>query len=485
MNALDLRLKSGVTLAVPGTLSSMTTYVLLEQEQWFEKEVDFLLQWLRPGMTVIDIGANLGVYSLPMARRVGPHGHVFAYEPASEPRAFLERSREINRADNLHIVAAAVSDVPREGHLVIGLSSELNSLSGSGPGEAVRITTLDEEDRTRGWSAVDFIKIDAEGEEERILAGGKAFFARHSPLVQFEIQVDNRIDDTLLSVFPRHGYGIYRLLAGAPVIVRVEAGAPLDAFELNLFAAKPDRAAALARDGFLLDAVPGWAPDATARAKAVDMIRAQAFAAAFAPLFPDDATLDATYRDGLAGYATWRSSDLPLAERVAALQFACATLRRACESLPSLARFSSLARAAWDAGERAVCVTALKGFADAVQRGEMKINEPFWPAGARFDGMHPGPKRGEWVLATAFEQWERASSHSSLFSDPLFDLGWLCAQPFASVEMERRRVLRAAIAGQRAEIPARLCSVASDHLNTEVWRAGLVSDSAPPAAEAG
>ena len=80
MNVLELRCFDAVTLAVPASLQSITAYVLLEQECWFEKEMDFLRRWLRPGMTVIDIGANLGVYSLPMARLVGKTGHVFAYE---------------------------------------------------------------------------------------------------------------------------------------------------------------------------------------------------------------------------------------------------------------------------------------------------------------------------------------------------------------------------------------------------------------------
>jgi hypothetical protein len=72
MDALELRLSDQVTLAVPGHLDSITTYVLLEQEMWFEKELGFLRRWLKRGMTAIDIGANLGVYSLPMARLVGP-----------------------------------------------------------------------------------------------------------------------------------------------------------------------------------------------------------------------------------------------------------------------------------------------------------------------------------------------------------------------------------------------------------------------------
>jgi predicted methyltransferase len=110
LNALELKISDDVTLAVPANLDAITTYVLLEQETWFEKEMIFLRHWLRPGMTVIDIGANLGIYSVPMARLVGPTGQVYAYEPGSETRALLERSREINAAVNLHISASALSD---------------------------------------------------------------------------------------------------------------------------------------------------------------------------------------------------------------------------------------------------------------------------------------------------------------------------------------------------------------------------------------
>ena len=197
LRVLELKLSDGVTLAVPESLQSVTTYVLLEQERWFEKEMDFLRHWLRPGMTVIDIGANLGVYSLPMARLVGQTGHVFAYEPGSEARALLERSRELNAAANLVISPLALSDRGREGFLVFGASSELNALGDRGPGEPVHITSLDNEDVARGWPSPDFVKIDAEGEEERILAGGRNFFARHSPLIMFEIKAGDKVNEHL------------------------------------------------------------------------------------------------------------------------------------------------------------------------------------------------------------------------------------------------------------------------------------------------
>src|SRR6516162_2191352 len=110
MQPLRIRLRDDdVRLAVPADLSAMSTYVLLEQEAWFEKEPTFLRRWLKPGMTAIDIGANLGVYALPMARLVGPNGRVFAYEPGSEARGLLKESRDINVASNLEIFDLALS----------------------------------------------------------------------------------------------------------------------------------------------------------------------------------------------------------------------------------------------------------------------------------------------------------------------------------------------------------------------------------------
>src|SRR5687767_5499848 len=125
---ISLRLTDGSTLVLPASLASATTYTILEQEHWFEKELDFLLGWLKPGMTAIDIGANLGVYSLPIARAVGPTGMVYAYEPASEPRGLLEKSRTANSGVDLEILGDALSDAPRKGRLLFGASSELNRL---------------------------------------------------------------------------------------------------------------------------------------------------------------------------------------------------------------------------------------------------------------------------------------------------------------------------------------------------------------------
>ncbi|CAN5223190.1 hypothetical protein BH10PSE11_BH10PSE11_12620 [soil metagenome] len=474
MSELSLRMTDGTHIVLPASLDAITTYVILEQEKWFEKETAFLARWLRPGMNVIDVGANLGVYSLPMARIVGPDGHVFSYEPASETRRLLKISKKKNRANNLHIIEAALSDGERDGHLVLGSSSELNTLEGTGPGETVKITSLDAEDKTRGWGTIDFLKIDAEGEEERILTGAKSFFAHQSPLVMFEVKAGDKPNENLRSAFIASGFGIYRLLGGASVLVPAGLDEPVDTYELNLFAARPERAASLASEGLLIETVPAWVPDDNARARAVDAIRAQVFAPTFAQLLGDTVPLDPAYRDALAGYATWRASDVPLPERYAALRFACDTLTALCEKDASLARLSTLARMTWELGRRTVTVTVLKLLADILRRGTGRMEEPFWPANPRFDGISPGTHVMEWFVVQALEQFEQSAAYSSIFGQSGIDVDWLSQQPFVSAEIDRRRILRRARTGQKMEVSQRLLVETADHLNAESWRGGLV-----------
>jgi FkbM family methyltransferase len=472
MDEMFLRMADGTHIVVPSSLSAITTYVILEQENWFEKEPAFLACWLRPGMNAIDIGANLGVYSLPMAELVGPEGQVFSYEPASETRRLLAISKAKNGSDNLHIIAAALSDGEREGHLVLGTSSELNTLHGSGPGESVRITSLDAEEKTRNWSTIDFLKIDAEGEEERILAGARSFFAERSPLVMFEVAAGENQNENLPSAFIAMGFSLFRLLAGAPVLVPTGT-VPLD-YELNLFAAKPDRAAALAREGLLVERMPEWMPNDDTRARALEFFRAQPFAPIFTQLEDGAVAADQVYRDALAGYAMWRSEDLALPERCAALRFACDTLTALCATEPTLSRLSTLARISWEMGHRAISVDALRKLADVLKRGTGRITEPFWPASARFDGIAPGPNVVEWFTVAALEQLEKSALFTSRFGNSGVDLDWLSRQPLAAIEIERRRVLRRLAAGQPMEVPPRLKTPAPDHLNADVWIKGLV-----------
>src|ERR1700732_1334830 len=82
LDAIVLTMVDGVRIVVPDSLDLITSYVLREQQDFFEDELPFVRRLLQPGQNVIDIGANYGTYALPMAKKVGAAGHVWAFEPS-------------------------------------------------------------------------------------------------------------------------------------------------------------------------------------------------------------------------------------------------------------------------------------------------------------------------------------------------------------------------------------------------------------------
>jgi FkbM family methyltransferase len=251
---LTLNLENGTKVVVPNRLDAMTTYVILEQERWFEKEWGFIPHLLQPGMIALDIGANLGTYTTAIAKAVGPGGQVFAYEPTSETRARLERTVAINDQSQVTVVASALSDTEREGRIVFGGSSELNHLgeASEGDGEAVHLTSLDLEKQRLGWDRIDFIKMDAEGEELKIIAGGSSVFEAGAPIVMFEIKAAATYEPAIARTLSGLGYGLYRLLPDERHLVPFDEN-EVDGFELNVFAVKPEEAPALVERDLLAE----------------------------------------------------------------------------------------------------------------------------------------------------------------------------------------------------------------------------------------
>jgi len=152
---LTLTIQGEIKICVPGSLQLMTTYVLLEQEDWFEDEINFVRCLLRSDEEVIDVGANYGIYTLTMAQCVGARGKVWAFEPASSTAGFLRKSIEAQEVSNIECIQAALSN--RKGSAQLGLqpNSELNSLvaqsSTQGDSETVQLLILDDCISEHNW----------------------------------------------------------------------------------------------------------------------------------------------------------------------------------------------------------------------------------------------------------------------------------------------------------------------------------------------
>ncbi len=138
-------------------------------------EAEFFAGLLRPGMTVVDIGANVGCYTALAAHSVGPSGAVIAFEPDPENFSFLTATVTLNNFKNVTLAACAASDRVGEGTLFLSEDNKGDhQIYDSGEqrrARTIQLTTLDAFLRERGIARVDVIKIDVEGAEASVLRG--------------------------------------------------------------------------------------------------------------------------------------------------------------------------------------------------------------------------------------------------------------------------------------------------------------------------
>ena len=155
----------------------------------------FLNHFLRPGDVFVDVGANIGLFTLIAASRVGPAGRVVAFEPTGVTYTRLVDNVRLNRFSNVNCVNSALSD--HSGRLNLARSTDgfdaWNSFAEPTMGntisyEQVEVIEWDRYARDHNLSGmVTMMKIDVEGWESRVLAGGKEVFARlDAPVLQVE-----------------------------------------------------------------------------------------------------------------------------------------------------------------------------------------------------------------------------------------------------------------------------------------------------------
>jgi FkbM family methyltransferase len=159
-------------------------------------ERSFVERFLRPGMTVLDIGAHHGFYTLLASRIVGTQGRVLAVEASARERKKLGVHLRINRCKNVQVESRALGDADGDAqlYLVEGGQTGCNSLrkpETSGPTKAVpiHIGRLDDVLRDHQIERVDFIKLDVEGAELSVLRGAPQLLKnRPRPAILAEVQ---------------------------------------------------------------------------------------------------------------------------------------------------------------------------------------------------------------------------------------------------------------------------------------------------------
>jgi FkbM family methyltransferase len=163
----------------------------LNQREWRDNEMSALRPILRPGATVVDVGANLGFVTVLLAELVGPNGRVFSFEPSQTVFAKLEKTVAANSLRQVSTYNMACGQEP--GFLAlskVNRSSGNSSLIAAGAErETVQVMPLDAISLSWG-RRVDFMKIDTEGFEPEVLSGAKRILAEDRPVIYIEMGGD-------------------------------------------------------------------------------------------------------------------------------------------------------------------------------------------------------------------------------------------------------------------------------------------------------
>ena len=161
-----------------------------------DSERRFIQAFLEPGMTVLDIGAHHGFYSMLAAKMVGPTGRVMSFEPSHRERERLSVHLRLNRIlDRVSVSPVALGRETAEStlYVVAGRDTGCNSLrppAVTEPTQTVQVpvTSLDTFLAQQNVARVDFIKMDVEGGELGVLEGAEELLGRHPrPVILAEL----------------------------------------------------------------------------------------------------------------------------------------------------------------------------------------------------------------------------------------------------------------------------------------------------------
>jgi FkbM family methyltransferase len=169
-----------------------------------EGEIRLLPKFVRPTDVCWDIGANSGMYTLPLSRLAA---RVVAFEPVPHNVEILEKVRARARLNNVTIRREAIADVDGPGRMAIptegfygGFYLAALDERGQVPVSMASIDGL----IARGVPEPDFIKCDVEGAETRVLAGARSLIARRHPIWLLET-----FEDHVVPLMISLGYAVY------------------------------------------------------------------------------------------------------------------------------------------------------------------------------------------------------------------------------------------------------------------------------------
>ncbi len=176
--------------------------------------VRLIEKYVKSGMTVVDIGANVGCHTLRFAKQVGPSGKVIAFEPTKYAYEKLQKNVALNLLKNITVEKTALSDEAAKSRTVNFKSSYPLDNKVKRAKDTIDFTTLDDYVAGHNVGKVDVIKLDVDGYEYKIIRGALETIKADKPIIITELGVStlkkagddaNELVDTLAGI----GYRFY------------------------------------------------------------------------------------------------------------------------------------------------------------------------------------------------------------------------------------------------------------------------------------
>lgn len=191
---------------------------IIKQGIFEEESTKIVEKIIKKGDVVLDIGANIGYYTVMFSRLVGEKGKVFAFEPTCHYGEVLQKNITQNEAANCIIKNFGLSNKSTNAEISIGTcSATMHWASDSDPceKETIKLCVLDEIFPTLGVDKVDFIKIDVDGHESKFFGGAWKTLDKFDPAIILEVNQENYLDANCMvwdfyDDLKKRGYHIYR-----------------------------------------------------------------------------------------------------------------------------------------------------------------------------------------------------------------------------------------------------------------------------------
>jgi FkbM family methyltransferase len=152
-------------------------------------DLHIALDMTRPGDAVVDVGAHVGTFTVPLSRRVGEAGIVTSFEGAPDTYAMLQQNVADNRCSNVETVHAVVSSQPGRRYRLADQPAGVGATYFEPSGDALGVgsVALDESLSGSDRRPVRFLKIDVEGHEVEVLRGALKLLREDRPIVLLEV----------------------------------------------------------------------------------------------------------------------------------------------------------------------------------------------------------------------------------------------------------------------------------------------------------